>query len=104
MNNILYKNEISGNYYLVISKGNTYNICIDIKSNNKRFIDNETLNSYIKFNLNKDTIIMIFKDLGINDDNINLSKFQELNFISYKKKLIKIHSFNDLYNFIITIP
>jgi hypothetical protein len=104
MEKILYMNETSRNYYLVISKGFTYNICIDIKSNNQRFIDSETLNSYLKFELNKDTIILILNELGINDANISLSDFQDLNFISYKSKLIKINSWRDLYNFIILIP
>ena len=33
MESILYKNETSGSYYLVISKGCAYNVCIDIKTN-----------------------------------------------------------------------
>lgn len=104
MEKILYKNEASRNYYLVISKGFSYNVCIDIKSNNQRFIETEALNSYLKIELNKDTIIMIMKELGINDKNISLSDFQDFNFISYKSNLIKINTWNDLYSFIITIP
>ncbi len=104
MESILYKNETSGSYYLLISKGFAYNVCIDIKSNNQRFIDNETLNSYFKIDLNKDNIIIILKELGISDGNINFSDFQDFNFISYKSNMIKIQSWNDLYNFIITIP
>jgi len=104
MESILYKNETSGSYYLLISKGCAYNVCIDIKSNNQRFIDNETLNSYSKIELNKDSIIMVLRELGVCDGNINFSDFQDFNFISYKSNMIKIHSWNDLYNFIITIP
>lgn len=104
MESILYKNETSGSYYLLISKGLAYNVCIDIKSNNQRFIDNETLNSYFKIDLNTDNIIIILKELGISDGNINFSDFQDFNFISYKSNMIKIQSWNDLYNFIITIP
>ena len=104
MESILYKNETSGSYYLLISKGLAYNVCIDIKSNNQRFIDNETLNSYFKIDLNTDNIIIILKELGISDGNINFSDFQDFNFISYKSNMIKIQSWNDLYIFIITIP
>lgn len=104
MESILYKNETSGSYYLLISKGCAYNVCIDIKSNNQRFIDTETLDSYFKIELNKDNIIIVLKELGISDGNISFSDFQDFNFISYKSNMIKIHSWNDLYNFIITIP
>jgi len=104
MENILYKNMSSGAFYIVINKGRAFNVCIDIKSNNQKFIDNDTLDSYFKIELNKDMIIMVLKELAINDSNISFSDFSDFNFISYKSNLIKIQSWIDLYNFIITIP
>jgi len=104
MESILYKNETSGSYYLLISKGCAYNVCIDIKNNNQRFIDNETLNSYLNIEFNKDTVILVLKEIGISDSNISFSDFQDFNFINYKNNLVKIQSWNDLHNFIITIP
>lgn len=102
MEDILYNNIDNGSYYIITSKGSEWNVCIDIFTLKYKFLDNNILNTFNKIYLSKNAISDIFNILDIND-NINLDDFDEYKNIYYKLTIIKINTWIDLLNFIITL-
>lgn len=105
MENILYKNNSSGYFYLITSKGTEWNVCIEFKNRfNNKFIVDDELNKYDKLHLSENSIIKFFTETGINEIiDFNINDYGDFVFIHYKTKLIKINTWLDLFNFIATI-
>ena len=104
MEDILYYNTSSGNYFIITTKGSQWNVCIDIISLSYKFMSNELLNSFNKINFSKNAIINLCKELNIYDEtNIKFDDFDEYNYINYKFSIIKVYNWIDLLNFIIAL-
>jgi len=102
MDNLLYKNNSNGCFYVIVTKGNSWNVCLEFKNRlNNRLIQNDDLSTFQKIILNENTIIAFLKELGIYDDTImTIRDYDDYKYIYYKSQMLKIHTWIDIFNFI----
>lgn len=91
MNYPLYiKND---NYYLITNKGVNYNIALEFTTFNNKIISNEDLNELKMIDFNEENIKILMKNF-----NMDLSDFENYNFIKIKNNIYKINNWLDVFN------
>lgn len=105
MEEILYKEIATGNYFVVSNnhRGLSYSIALKLGTFNQQFIKNDSLNGankFIQLELNEDNLNLILRELGANLDLINLDDFNNYNYIKFKETIIRVNNWNDFSNFI----
>lgn len=105
MEDFLFKEKTTGNYYLISSsgRGSSYSIVLQLGTFNKRLISNDYLdnsNNFVSLPLTTESIKLIFSSFRIVDSSISFDDFDNYNYIRLKEKNIRIGNWGDFTNFI----
>lgn len=95
----LYHNE--GNYYLIVQRGNAWNIATEFGTFQTRFIGNDDLSTMEEIELNASNIKKLFINIK-KLENINFDNFDDNinnHYFIHNNQIYKIENWQNIFNF-----